>query len=138
MPVADDVQRFCIKHPVSKTLPQKTQWITCAFRRGYFVYLLPQKVMAERGARLLVFFASLIVLRLGGADKGKFPSLSFVINVACGGCVKERSAASPNPMITLSIDESVFYQLIVPTLIFTLMFTILPCTAWLLGLYFVL
>ncbi|XP_043084418.1 neogenin isoform X6 [Puntigrus tetrazona] len=26
--------------------------------------------MAERGARLLVFFASLIVLRLGGADKG--------------------------------------------------------------------
>lgn len=72
LPVADDVQRFCIKHLVSKTLPQKTQWISCAFPRGYFAYLLPQKVMAERGARLLVFFASLIVLRLGGADKGKF------------------------------------------------------------------
>lgn len=28
--------------------------------------------MAERGARLLVFFTSLIVLRFGGADKGKF------------------------------------------------------------------
>lgn len=72
LPVADDVQRFCIKHLVSKTLPQKTPWISCAFPRGYFAYLLPQKVMAERGARLLVFFASLMVLRLGGADKGKF------------------------------------------------------------------
>lgn len=102
LPVADDVQRFCIKHLVSKTLPQKTQWITCAFPRGYFVYFLPQKVMAERGARLLLFFASLIVLRFGGADKGKF-RLSFVINVTCGGRVYEHSAASPNPMITFSI-----------------------------------
>lgn len=55
--------------------------------------------MAERGARLLVFFASLIVLRFGGADKGKF-RLSASVLLAVDAVTK---AAQHNPMISFSI-----------------------------------
>lgn len=85
----------------------------------YFLFL-PQKVMAERGARLLFFFASLIVLRFGGADKGKF-RLSIVINVTTWTPLRaQRGIGKSNDNVQHLLI--CFYQLIAPTLIFTLMF----------------